>query len=98
MRYSPLMIPLAALGLAACTGAAPSWQAAAPQTSRASTITFMTPEQSSPLIILPGDTTTPVQLRALANAGSPTRDGWQAAASSDPGADEAPLLASNLSR
>jgi hypothetical protein len=98
MRYYPLMIPLAALGLAACAGTAPSWQAAAPQTNRVNTASYLTTEQSSPLIILPGDTTTPVQLRALANAGSPTRDSWQVAASADAGGEEARLLASNLSR
>jgi hypothetical protein len=91
------LIPLTALGLAACAGAAPSWQAAAPRTNRASTATYLTAEQSGRLIILPGDTTTPVQLKALADAGSPTRDSWQIAASADSGADEAPLLASNLS-
>jgi hypothetical protein len=50
------------------------------------------------LIILPGDTTTPVQLQALSAADAPAGGAWQASASADTGAEETPLLASNISR
>ena len=69
MRYSLLLRPLAAFGLAGCVGVgAPS-----PQRTSTTDITparsaiYMTSEQSAKLIMLPGDTTTPVQLRYLSD-------------------------------
>jgi hypothetical protein len=67
MRYFLLMLPIAALGLTACTGG----DAAAPRTTSTSYETFissgtyMTAEQSSRLIMLPGDSTSLAQMRYL---------------------------------
>jgi hypothetical protein len=50
------------------------------------------------LIVLPGDTTTPVQLRFLAAARQATPNDWRAAASEDPTQQEtSALVAGNLS-
>jgi hypothetical protein len=68
MRDSLLLLPMAVLGLAGCaSGGAPSHQrtpvaAMTPELSA----TYMTPEQSATLILLPGDTTTLAQMRFLA--------------------------------
>jgi len=80
MRYSLLLLPLAAFGMAGCAGVvSPSpHRASTTDTTPARSDTFMTPKQSAQLIILPGDTTTPVQLRYLsdqqANANNPISD------------------------
>jgi len=80
MRYSLFLLPLVAFGMAGCVGVV------SPSPHRTSTIdmtparsdTYMTPEQAAQLTILPGDTTTPVQLRYLsdqeANANNPNSD------------------------
>jgi hypothetical protein len=69
MRYSLFLLPLAAFGLAGCVGVgSPSPQRASfTDVTPTRTARYMTPEQSSTLIILPGDATTPVQLRYLSN-------------------------------
>ena len=69
MRYSLLLLPLAAFGLAGCVGVgAPSPQrTSTTDMTPARSATYMTSEQSAKLIILPSDTTTPVQLRYLSD-------------------------------
>jgi len=69
MRYSLLLLPLAAFGMAGCVGVgSPSPQrTSTTDMTPARSDTYMTPEQSAKLIILPGDTTTPVQLRYLSD-------------------------------
>jgi hypothetical protein len=69
MRYSLLLLPMAALGLAGCVSNG------APATQRVSYITheqpdYMTQGDSAGLIILPGDTTTEAQLRFLNRQGN----------------------------
>jgi hypothetical protein len=99
MRYSLLLSCLVVTGLGACAPAdAPvSRYSTTTQTTRVSTATYLTPEQSSGLIVLPGDTTTPVQLRFLAAQSTTPRD-WRAEASGDPAQQEtAALVAGNLS-
>jgi hypothetical protein len=98
MRYSSLMLPLmAALGLAACAQVTTTQHTVTTQTVPTNSAGYLTARQSTGLIILPGDTTTPVQLHALEAAGSPTRDNWQVTASVGSDAETTPLLASNLS-
>ena len=67
MRYSLLLLPVAVVGLSGCVGGgAPSSQQSLDTTSTdVRTVTYMTPEHSATLIILPGDTTTVAQLRFL---------------------------------
>jgi len=69
MHYALMPAALAMLALTGCAGVdAPSPQrTAAVNTTPGRVATYMTPEQSSRLIILPGDTTTPVQLRYLSD-------------------------------
>jgi hypothetical protein len=68
MRYSLLMVPLVAVGLAACSGGSSSTQSTTDFTTREHASRYMTPEESNKLIILPGDATTAVQLRELSAA------------------------------
>lgn len=101
MRYSLLLSCLVATGLSACApGDAPvSRFSTVTQTTRVDTASYLTPEQSSGLIVLPGDTTTPVQLRFLTAARQTTPTEWRAEASGDPTQQEtADLVAGNLSR
>jgi hypothetical protein len=67
MRYSLFLLPLAIVGLSGCvSGGAPSSQETlAANSTHLQTVTYMTPEHSATLIILPGDTTTVAQLRFL---------------------------------
>jgi len=101
MRYSLLLSCLVATGLSACApGNAPASRVSATTqtTTRVNTASYLTPEQSSGLIVLPGDTTTPVQLRFLAST-RPAPNDWRAAASGDPAQQQtAALAAGNLSR
>jgi len=67
MRHFLFALPFAVLGLAGCAGG----NATSPRSASASyanperSSAYMTPEQSSKLIILPGDSTTVVQVRYL---------------------------------
>jgi hypothetical protein len=100
MRYSLLLSCLIAAGLSACApGDAPvSRYSTTTRTTRVNTAGYLTPEQSSGLIVLPGDTTTPVQLRFLATARPMSPHDWRAEASGDPTRQEtAALVAGNLS-
>jgi outer membrane lipoprotein SlyB len=67
MRYSLLLLSLAAVGLNGCVagGSPSSQQSLVTSSTDVQTVTYMSPERSATLIILPGDTTTPVQLRFL---------------------------------
>src|SRR5580658_6570386 len=91
MRYSPLLIPLVVIGLSGCAsgGVPASRQTMTTQTTRVTAADYLTPEQSSGLIILPGDTTTPAQLRFLSASHLTTQDDWRMAASGDPARKEA---------
>jgi hypothetical protein len=64
MRTFPLMLTVAVLGLAGCTGKSLVSSQATPATSGYSN-GYMTTEQSSKLIMLPGDSTTLVQMQYL---------------------------------
>jgi hypothetical protein len=101
MRYSLLLSCLVVTGLSACApGNAPvsRYSATTQTTTRVNTASYLTPEQSSGLIVLPGDTTTPVQLRFLAAERSTTPSDWRTAASGDPARQEiSALAAANLS-
>lgn len=68
MRYSLLLVPLFAFGLGACSGGSSSTQTTTDFTTREHASLYMTPEESSKLIILPGDATTVAQLRELSAA------------------------------
>jgi hypothetical protein len=67
MRYSLLLLPLAAFGVVGCGGVGSPSQQRTPTTDTtfAQSAAYMTPEQSANLIVLPGDITTPAQLRYL---------------------------------
>jgi hypothetical protein len=85
MRYSLLLLPVVVVGLSGCgsDGRLTAQQTPTTGTSYVTTARDLTPEQSEPLVILPGDTTTPVQLRALAEARAPAGENWRLAASND---------------
>jgi hypothetical protein len=101
MRYSLFLVPLVAICLSACaSGGTPVAQhTATTQTTSVNTASYLTPEQSSGLIILPDDTITRAQSRFLSGPRSTARDNNSPVASSaDPTpAEIAPLLAQNLS-
>jgi hypothetical protein len=63
MRYASLL--LAVLALAGCESGLTSPQTSTTMTTASTTAGYMSPEQSSKLIVLPGDTTTLTQLRYL---------------------------------
>lgn len=67
MRYFLFLLPLAVVGLSGCvSGGAPgSQETFATNSTHVQTFTYMTPEHSATLIMLPGDTTTVAQLRFL---------------------------------
>jgi hypothetical protein len=67
MRYSLFLLPLAVVGLSGCVagGAPASRETLATNSTQLQTVTYMTPEHSATLMILPGDTTTMAQLRFL---------------------------------
>jgi hypothetical protein len=67
MRYSLLLLPLAILALEGCVGIGSSspQQTSATDMTPARSITYMTPEQSAKLMVLPDDRTTVIQLRYL---------------------------------
>jgi hypothetical protein len=94
MRYSLLLIPLAFIGLSGCAsgGVPASQQTMTTQTIRVSAAGYLTLEQSSDLIVLPGDTTTSVQLRFLSASRLTTRDDWRTDASGDPAQRETTAL------
>jgi hypothetical protein len=102
MRCSLLLVPLALIGVSGCASdeVSVSGQTTTTHTTHLSSAGYLTPEQSSGLIILPGDTITPAQLRFLSEERSTSMDNrWRLASSSDPtGAEIAPLMAGNLSR
>jgi hypothetical protein len=101
MRYSLLLVPLALIGVSGCASdeMAVSRQTTTTQATHVSSMGYLTPEQSSGLIILPGDTITPAQLRFLSEERTTSEQNrWRLASSSDPtGAEIAPLMARNLS-
>jgi hypothetical protein len=79
MRYSLLLLPLAVVGLTGCVaGGAPSQQTLVTNSTDEQTVTYMTPEHSATLIILPGDTTTVAQLRFLSTTTMSEADNRQA--------------------
>ena len=97
MRYSLFLGCLFATGLSACAPAGTSVSRYS-TTTRVDTASYLTPRQSSDLIVLPGDTTTPVQLRFLTAASRATPNTWRAAGSADPTQQETTaLVAGNLS-
>ena len=85
MRYSPLLIPLVVIGLSGCAsdGVPASRQTMTTQTTRVTSTNYLTPEQSSGLIILPGDTTSPAQLRFLSASHMTTQNNWRMVDSGD---------------
>lgn len=102
MRTSLLLAPLAIIALSACaSGGAPvSQQTTTTQTTYVNSANYLSAEQSSHLIMLPGDTTTPAQLRFLAqsHATAPDNNSPLASTADPTPAEIAPLLAGNFSR
>jgi hypothetical protein len=70
MRYSLLLLPLTAIGLAGCVAVGPPspHDTSATYMTPARPSTYMTSGQSAGLITLPGDATTSTQMRYLSNA------------------------------
>jgi hypothetical protein len=85
MRYFQLLLPIVVVGLSGCgsDGRLTAREAPTTRTAYVTSARDLTPEQVEPLVILPGDTTTPVQLRALAEARGPGREDWRLTASND---------------
>ena len=66
MRYSLLLLPMAVLGVSGCISVgAPAPQRIAATSTTPEQAGYMTQADSAGLIVLPGDTTTEVQLRFL---------------------------------
>jgi hypothetical protein len=75
MRYSLLLLPIAAIGLAGCvaSGGNPR-QISSTDMTPSRSATYMTVEQSGSLMTLPGDTTTLAQMRYLSRHSAVTEN------------------------
>jgi hypothetical protein len=94
MRYSLLLIALAVIDLSGCAsgGVPASQQTMTTQTTRVSATGYLTPEQSSDLIVVPGAGTIGEQPRFLPASRLTTRDDWRTGASGDPAQRDTAVL------
>jgi hypothetical protein len=74
MRHPLLLLPLATLALAGCVGAPAPQRVSTNYMTPERSVTYMTPEQSATLFVLPGDTTTPAQMRFLSTTSLSAND------------------------